>query len=76
FCSVTDDEFSGNKESSGGYKMGKFNLSHRVVLAPLTRSRSLNAVPQPHAIKYYSERTSPGGLLIAEASGVSDTAQG
>ncbi|KAJ4831965.1 putative 12-oxophytodienoate reductase 11 [Turnera subulata] len=58
------------------YKMGKFNLSHRVVLAPLTRQRSFNNVPQPHAILYYSQRTSKGGLLIAEATGVSDTAQG
>ncbi|QCD91825.1 12-oxophytodienoic acid reductase [Vigna unguiculata] len=58
------------------YKMGTFNLSHRVVLAPLTRQRSYNNVPQPHAIPYYSQRTSNGGLLIAEATGVSDTAQG
>ncbi|KAL6297296.1 hypothetical protein ACE6H2_005438 [Prunus campanulata] len=58
------------------YKMGKFNLSHRIVLAPLTRQRSYNNIPQPHAILYYSQRTSQGGLLIAEASGVSDTAQG
>lgn len=58
------------------YKMGKFNLSHRVVLAPLTRSRSYNNVPQPHAILYYSQRTTDGGLLITEATGVSDTAQG
>ncbi|ESW33755.1 hypothetical protein PHAVU_001G096300 [Phaseolus vulgaris] len=58
------------------YKMGKFTLSHRVVLAPLTRQRSYNNVPQPHAILYYSQRTSPGGLLISEATGVSDTAQG
>ncbi|PQQ16097.1 12-oxophytodienoate reductase 2-like [Prunus yedoensis var. nudiflora] len=58
------------------YKMGKFNLSHRVVLAPLTRQRSYGNVPQPHAILYYSQRTSNGGLLIAEATGVSDTAQG
>ncbi|KAK4256258.1 hypothetical protein QN277_009145 [Acacia crassicarpa] len=58
------------------YKMGNFNLSHRVVLAPLTRTRSYNNVPQPHAILYYSQRTSKGGLLIAEATGVSDTAQG
>ncbi|KAF4351666.1 hypothetical protein F8388_024499 [Cannabis sativa] len=58
------------------YKMGKFNLSHRVVLAPLTRQRSYNNVPQPHAILYYSQRTSNGGLLISEATGVSDTAQG
>ncbi|KAG2377170.1 putative 12-oxophytodienoate reductase [Vigna angularis] len=58
------------------YKLGKFNLSHRVVLAPLTRQRSYGNVPQPHAILYYSQRTSPGGLLISEATGVSDTAQG
>ncbi|KAH1066595.1 hypothetical protein J1N35_031582 [Gossypium stocksii] len=58
------------------YKLGKFNLSHRIVLAPLTRQRSYNNVPQPHAILYYSQRTSKGGLLLAEATGVSDTAQG
>jgi len=58
------------------YKMGKFDLSHRVVLAPLTRQRSYGNVPQPHAILYYQQRTTKGGLLIAEATGVSDTAQG
>ncbi|CAI9266336.1 unnamed protein product [Lactuca saligna] len=58
------------------YKMGKFNLSHRIVLAPLTRQRSYGNVPQPHAILYYSQRATEGGLLITEATGVSDTAQG
>ncbi|XP_045816697.1 12-oxophytodienoate reductase 2-like isoform X3 [Trifolium pratense] len=58
------------------YKMGKFNLAHRVVLASLTRQRSYNNVPQPHAVLYYSQRTSNGGLLISEATGVSETAQG
>ncbi|KAK2966227.1 hypothetical protein RJ640_024240 [Escallonia rubra] len=58
------------------YKMGNFQLSHRIVLAPLTRQRSYGNVPQPHAILYYSQRTTKGGLLIAEAAGVSDTAQG
>ncbi|KAF5942130.1 hypothetical protein HYC85_019772 [Camellia sinensis] len=48
----------------------------RVVLAPLTRQRSFNNIPQPHAILYYSQRTSKGGLLIAVANGVSNTAQG
>ncbi|XP_028058225.1 12-oxophytodienoate reductase 2-like isoform X3 [Camellia sinensis] len=48
----------------------------RVVLAPLTRQRSFDKVPQPHAVLYYSQRTSKGGLLIAEATMVSDTAQG
>ncbi|RDX60481.1 putative 12-oxophytodienoate reductase 11 [Mucuna pruriens] len=58
------------------YKMGNFSLSHRIVLAPLTRSRSYNFVPQPHAALFYSQRTTKGGFLIGEASGVSDTAQG
>ncbi|KAM1973571.1 hypothetical protein FF1_019978 [Malus domestica] len=48
----------------------------RVVLAPLTRLRSYVNVPQSHAILYYSQRTSNGGLLVAEATVVSDTAQG
>ncbi|XP_037485738.1 putative 12-oxophytodienoate reductase 11 isoform X1 [Triticum dicoccoides] len=48
----------------------------RVVLAPLTRERSFGNVPQPHAILYYQQRATKGGLLIAEATGVSDTAQG
>ncbi|KAI5079642.1 hypothetical protein GOP47_0005121 [Adiantum capillus-veneris] len=58
------------------YRMGQLQLSHRVVLAPLTRCRSYGHVPQPHAAIYYSQRATPGGLLIAEATGVSDTAQG
>ncbi|CAN6178776.1 unnamed protein product [Urochloa humidicola] len=58
------------------YKMGQFQLSHRVVLAPLTRCRSYGNVPQPHAAVYYSQRATKGGLLIAEATGVSATAQG
>ncbi|RLM99105.1 putative 12-oxophytodienoate reductase 5 [Panicum miliaceum] len=58
------------------YKMGDFELSHRVVMAPLTRQRSYGNVPQPHAAVYYSQRATKGGLMITEATGVSDTAQG
>ncbi|KAF0926299.1 hypothetical protein E2562_022117 [Oryza meyeriana var. granulata] len=58
------------------YKMGQFDLSHRVVLAPLTRCRSYGNVPQPHAAVYYSQRATRGGLLIAEATDISPTAQG
>uniref|UniRef100_A0A8I6Z2J9 NADH:flavin oxidoreductase/NADH oxidase N-terminal domain-containing protein n=1 Tax=Hordeum vulgare subsp. vulgare TaxID=112509 RepID=A0A8I6Z2J9_HORVV len=58
------------------HKMGQFELSHRVVLAPLTRCRSYANVPQPHAAVYYSQRATKGGLLISEATGVSPTAQG
>jgi 2,4-dienoyl-CoA reductase-like NADH-dependent reductase (Old Yellow Enzyme family) len=58
------------------HKMGPFQLSHRVVLAPLTRCRSYGNVPQPHAALYYSQRATKGGLLIAEATDISPTAQG
>ncbi|KAB8101740.1 hypothetical protein EE612_032697 [Oryza sativa] len=58
------------------YKMGQHELSHRVVLAPLTRCRSYGNVPQPHAAVYYSQRATRGGLLIAEATDISPTAQG
>jgi 12-oxophytodienoic acid reductase len=53
-----------------------FLFLFRVVLAPLTRERSYGNVPQPHAIQYYQQRATKGGLLIAEATGVSETAQG
>ncbi|KAJ4713756.1 12-oxophytodienoate reductase [Melia azedarach] len=58
------------------YKMGNFNLSHRVVLPPLSRLRSYDNIPQKHAILYYSQRTTKGGFLIAEASVVSETGRG
>ncbi|CAO2162486.1 unnamed protein product [Urochloa humidicola] len=59
------------------YKMGEFNLAHRVVLAPLTRCRAYGNVPQPaHMSLYYCQRATPGGLLISEACAVSETARG
>ncbi|KAL6180328.1 hypothetical protein ACLB2K_046992 [Fragaria x ananassa] len=62
--------------NGGAATFGWFFKLIRVVLAPLGRMRSYGNVPQPHAILYYSQRTSKGGLLISEATGVSDTAQG
>ncbi|TVT97947.1 hypothetical protein EJB05_56773, partial [Eragrostis curvula] len=58
------------------YKMGEFNLAHRVVLAPVTRCRSYENLAQPHNALYYEQRAAPGVLLIAEASAVSETATG
>ncbi|XP_039045048.1 putative 12-oxophytodienoate reductase 11 isoform X2 [Hibiscus syriacus] len=56
------------------HKMGKFDLSHRIVLAPLTRCRSFNNMPQSHAILYYTQRATNDGFLISEANAVSTTA--
>ncbi|KAG8657115.1 12-oxophytodienoate reductase 3 [Manihot esculenta] len=58
------------------YKMGKFSLSHRVVLAPMTRCRALNGMPNAALVNYYTQRSTPGGFLITEGTLVSPTAPG
>ncbi|XP_030476505.1 12-oxophytodienoate reductase 3-like [Syzygium oleosum] len=57
-------------------QMGKFDLSHRVVLAPLTRCRALNEIPMPAHAEYYAQRSTKGGFLITEGTLISDTAAG
>mmetsp|Transcript_3954 Transcript_3954/g.8715 ORF Transcript_3954/g.8715 Transcript_3954/m.8715 type:complete len:465 (+) Transcript_3954:17-1411(+) len=55
-------------------KVGRIGtLSHRVVLAPLTRNRALepSLAPSPLTAQYYRQRASPGGLLITEATNIS-----
>lgn len=53
-------------------QIGPYTLSHRLVLAPLTRMRSgQNDIPDDLMVEYYSQRASEGGLLITEATPVS-----
>lgn len=58
------------------YKLGRFDLSHRVVLAPMTRCRALNGVPNAALAEYYSQRATPGGFLISEGTMVSPGSAG
>ncbi|GLJ44136.1 hypothetical protein SUGI_0920410 [Cryptomeria japonica] len=59
------------------FQMGPlFKLSHRVVLAPVTRCRAINNSPQASHVKFYSQRATKGGLLISEANAVSPQAIG
>jgi N-ethylmaleimide reductase len=59
-------------------KVGPYQLAHRVVLAPLTRMRAEKPglSPRPLNTEYYRQRTTPGGLLIAEATPVLATGHG
>jgi 12-oxophytodienoic acid reductase len=57
-------------------KIGRFNLAHRIVMAPVTRCRSFGSIPQPAAAVYYGQRATQGGLLIAEAAAISPQAHG
>jgi len=59
-------------------QLGAISLSHRVVMAPLTRMRAgaPDNVPTELSVEYYRRRASTGGLIISEASQVSQTGQG
>ncbi len=58
--------------------VGDITLKHRVVLAPLTRFRNtIRHVPTDLSVEYYSQRAStPGTLLITEATAIAAKAGG
>jgi N-ethylmaleimide reductase len=58
--------------------VGPYRLSHRVIMAPLTRMRAQDGTVAAHALNvlHYKQRASDGGLIIAEASQVSQAGQG
>ena len=58
------------------YTLGPLSLKNRIVMAPLTRSRSNDEgiVPE-YAAKYYAQRAG-AGLIIAEATNISAQARG
>ncbi len=58
------------------FKLGSLTLPNRFVMAPLTRNRAVaGLVPNPLAVEYYAQRAT-AGLLITEASQVSQQGQG
>jgi len=54
-------------------QIGPTTLQHRVLMAPLTRSRSEQPcdIPGNLMVEYYSQRASDGGLIISEATTIS-----
>lgn len=59
-------------------QIGPFTIRHRVVMAPLTRSRSVQPgdVPGDLMLQYYGQRASDGGLIISEATSISISGRG
>lgn len=59
-------------------QIGPLTLEHRVVMAPLTRSRSEQPGDIPGALmrRYYTQRASKGGFIISEATNISPSAKG
>ncbi|HYG91506.1 MAG TPA: alkene reductase [Azospirillum sp.] len=57
-------------------RLGSLELQNRIVMAPMTRSRAGEGnAPTALMAEYYAQRAS-AGLIITEATQVSDTAQG
>ena len=54
---------------------GDLHLANRIVMAPLTRNRSPDAVPPELVATYYAQRAS-AGLLITEATAITQQGQG
>ncbi len=54
---------------------GDLQLANRIVMAPLTRNRAPDAIPTPLMAEYYAQRAS-AGLLITEATAISQQGQG
>jgi N-ethylmaleimide reductase len=59
-------------------KLGALELKHRVLMAPLTRSRATwpGLMPNDLMANYYEQRASGGGLIIGEATNISPQAIG
>jgi N-ethylmaleimide reductase len=53
------------------YRLGEFELTNRVVMSPMTRSRAVEGnVPNPLAATYYAQRAA-AGLIVTEGTQVS-----
>ncbi len=59
-------------------QLGAISLKHRVVMAPLTRSRSEQPgnIPGDLMAEQYGQRASDGGLIISEATNISLSSHG
>ncbi|MGH8028097.1 MAG: hypothetical protein ACREO0_15370, partial [Pseudoxanthomonas sp.] len=57
------------------YLLGRLHLRNRIVMAPMTRARSPDGVPNELNALYYSQRAS-AGLIITEGTPISNTAEG
>jgi 2,4-dienoyl-CoA reductase-like NADH-dependent reductase (Old Yellow Enzyme family) len=57
-------------------RLGAIDAPNRILMAPLTRGRSTRAhVPTPVMVEYYSQRAS-AGLILSEATGISQQGLG
>ncbi|WP_179345011.1 alkene reductase [Winogradskyella ursingii] len=59
--------FSTDKALFEPFELGDLKLNSRIVMAPMTRSRAINNVPNDLMAEYYTQRSS-AGLIISEGT--------
>jgi len=64
-----------NIELLSSYKLGGIELKNRVVMAPMTRSRALNNIPNDLMSEFYWQRAA-AGLIITEGTSPSPNGLG
>lgn len=57
------------------YRLGNIGLRSRIVMAPMTRSRAINNLPN-HLMETYYQQRSGAGLIITEANAISPNGSG
>ncbi len=57
------------------YRLGRFEVKNRIVMAPMTRSRAVDNVPNELMREYYAERAS-AGLIVTEGTAPSPNGLG
>ncbi|WP_068166391.1 alkene reductase [Rhodococcus phenolicus] len=57
------------------YRLGDIVLRNRVVMAPMTRARSVDTIAGAHTAEYYRQRAT-AGLIVTEGTPISPEGQG
>ena len=59
-------------------QIGDIDLPHRIVMAPLTRSRAMQPGNVPYGLnaRYYAQRAASGAFIVSEATQISEQGQG
>lgn len=56
-------------------QIGSLDLKNRIAMAPMTRARNVNGIPNDNNALYYSQRAD-AGLIITEGTAISETSKG
>lgn len=57
------------------FHKGPFSTKNRVVMAPMTRARNADGIPNEHTATYYSQRAG-AGVIVTEGTAISPTSMG